>query len=175
MLGRWLRNRFYPPTAHVPATPSVNVIVSTPSQAAATAVLRKSTSASLSKWLNTTVRIKKGDYCPIEAGHKSIRVAVTDIKIASVPDKWGHAKDQPAVEVEVDLNGGVIFGGSATVSVGVNKHLLPRMEFEESAESIYAFHTTDDYFSFLRISVTHINLHDACADLNVVSVSINPR
>ena len=92
-----------------------------------------------------------------------------------MPDKWGHVKNQPAVEVDIDLGGAVTFGGSATVSLGVNKHLLPRMEFEESAESIYAFHTKDDYFSFLRICITHINIHDACADLSIVSVSIDPR
>lgn len=157
------------PTGPTSATP-ISLAAST------TALLHENRKASLDYWINATVRIRKGDYYSVGDDFRAMRISVTDIRAASIPDKWGDIrKDQLAVELEIDFGGGVVYGGASTVGVGVNKYLLPRMEHEESPESIYMFHTRDDHSVFLRICVTHINAHDACADVNVVRASISLR
>ena len=131
----------------------------------------------LNEWLNGTVRIRIGDYysCSDEA-ISPIRIEVTDIRTALIPDKYSSgAKEELGVELAVRLGGGMVYGGARTVYVGVNKYLMPRLEHDESAESIYAFHTTDQWFSFFRISITHINSHDRCADVSIVRLSASAR
>jgi hypothetical protein len=174
----WLYKKFHrsPPSISQspanPVAPAVQVVV--PSGTSKTALLHKNTSASLDHWLDVTVRIRKGDYYSVEAGYRKIRIEVTDIRTAPIPDKWGgHVKDQLAVELSVTTGGAVLYGGASTVFVAVNKFLVPTLEFEESAESIYAFHNKDGYSSFTRISVTHINTYDGCADVSLVDLSVH--
>ena len=88
-------------------------------------------------------------------------------------------KDELAVELYVDLGGAVVRGGASTVEVSVNKYLVPRVEDDEGLRSIYFFYATDpatdQYCTFLRICVTHINFHDGCADINIVKLSVSAR
>jgi hypothetical protein len=147
--------------------------VQTDKNSVPTAILRESKKASLRHWLKVNIRVRKGDYYPTNFAHPALKITVTDIRIASLPDKWDSKTDQLAVELDVDLGGHVIFGGASTLSVGVNKFLLPRAEHEESAESIYLFLNKDSYSMFLRICVTHINAHDNYAELSVVQSSID--
>jgi hypothetical protein len=172
----WLYEKFHHPPPKIPespASPVVPIVRVVPSGAAQTALLHKNTSASLDHWLDVTVRIRKGDYYSVEAGYRKIRIEVTDIRIAPISDKWGgHAKDQLAVELSVTTGGGVLYGGASTVFVDVNKFLVPTLGYEESAESIYAFRNKDTYCLLTRISVTHINAHDGCADVSLVDLSV---
>ena len=143
-----------------------------PEPVAQTPVLHKNTTGILKEWLNTTVRIRMGDYYTLEAS-SPMRIEVTDIRTALIPDKYSKGTEERlAVELDVGLGGALVYGGARTVKVNVNKYLVPRVEFHESAESIYAFYTTDHWFSFFRISVTHINSHDRCADVSIVSLSV---
>ena len=142
-----------------------------------TPVLHKNTTGALDEWLNATVRIRIGDYYSVES-RLPIRVEVTDIRMALIPDKYSRstgAEEKLAVELRLGLGGAIVYGGARTVYVSVNKYLVPRIEFDESAESIYAFHTTDQWFTFFRISVTHINSQDRCADVSIVELSVNAR
>lgn len=178
VLGRWLYNKFSPPTPAQPPQPSVAVTpsVAIRSGVGSTTVLHKNTKITLDHSVDVTVRIRMGDYYTAEADYRSIRVEVTDIRTASVPNKYGDSTTKKLVaELNVSVGGGIIYGGASTVSVGVNKYLVAQVEFDESAESIYAFHTKDSHYSFLRISVTHINAHDRCADVSIVQFSASAR
>ena len=142
-----------------------------------TPVLHKNTIGALDEWLNATVRIRLGDYYSVESS-LPIRVEVTDIRTALMPDKYSGsrgAKEELAVELKIHFGGGIVYGGARTVFVTVNKYLVPYMEVDESAESIYVFHTTDQRFNFFRIAVTHINSQDRCADVSIVKLSVNAR
>lgn len=175
-IGLLILGKFKRPPPSIPRSteslsPAAPVIV--PSAAAKTTLLHKSTSASLDHWLDETVRIRKGDYHSVKASYRTIRIEVTDIRMAPISDKFGmHTKDKLAVELYVNLGGGVLYGGTSTVFVDVNKFLVPCLEFEEGAESLFFFLNKDSYCSFMRISVTHINAHDGCADISLVDLSV---
>jgi hypothetical protein len=162
------------PAAH--EKPSATIGAAPASEGSVT-VLRMSKSASVNDWIGVTVRVRKGDY--YEAARSMtgpFRVEVVDIRTASIPDKFGHrSTDELAVELNVTVGGGVVYPGRRAVFVGVNRYLLPRTESEESADSVYALHVRDDYFSALCISVTHINAHEGCADVRIARITATPR
>ncbi len=141
-------------------------------------VLHKTTTASVNDWIGVTARIRKGDYYDIGQSTfgDPLRVEVADIRMASIPERHrDKPTDQLAVELNVMVGGGIVYPGERTVGLGVNRYLIPRLESDESAESVYAFHIRDDYFSALCVSVIHINSHDACADIRFSRISVAAR
>lgn len=139
--------------------------------------LSKSTSAVIHYFLKTTVRIRKGDYYSTAPGeYRTLRVEVADIREAEIPRQYGSSPSmQPAVELHIETGGGVVSGGICTINIGVNRFLVPRLGSDESNESVYHFFTRDDYCSMLRICVSHVNLHENIAEINILMISTSAR
>src|SRR4051812_694727 len=101
LVGGWAYRRWRPAPPPHAAAPPINQPVG-PS----TALLHKNTHAALKLWLNTDVRIKKGDYYFVGDNYWLKRVAVNDIRTELLPDNYSqHGKAQLAVELDLDLGG----------------------------------------------------------------------
>ena len=77
---------------------------------------------------------------------REVRVEVVDIRSSEIAAPGKFPKIETVAKLQVNLGGGLIYGGEWTKPTGVNKYLAPRAQHHESAESIYAFHMTEVCF-----------------------------
>lgn len=100
-----------------------------------------------------TVQINAGDYWEC-ASHK-IKVSVIDV----VTDSDKSADKGCSATLRVDTGGGIIHGGKDTDKISVNTYRVRpnNSTSDREPDGLYRYLYSDDFFSFLSVSVVHIN------------------
>lgn len=119
-----------------------------------------------------TKRIGAGDYFDL-ARDKTRKIRVTISSIDTIVDKTSISNDDAniiAATMKIDLGGSILYGGERTEMVGVNTFRIPQVKGDEAKSGVFSFYNTNEYTSFVRILVEHINKHTAEVDINILHV-----
>lgn len=136
---------------------------------------KKSTSSVISKnkkkeignSLRRTFKIRIGDFETISWRSSSLKISIIDIVLEMFKLNRFEMESYGA-ELEVDTGGGLVFGGFSVKEAGVNRYKIPVKKFQnEEPCSVFTFNCSDEYFSFMRVYVEHINPHTNEVTLNV--------
>jgi hypothetical protein len=100
-----------------------------------------------------TIQITAGDYW--ECASDRLKVNVADI----LTDGENLDATGFAVTLRVDTGGGIIHGGENTQYLSVNTYLVHpnNSASDKEPDSLYRYLYSEEFFSFLSISVIHVN------------------
>jgi len=106
----------------------------------------------------TTIKITAGDYRDFLWKSRKVRITVTEIVKETFNFHSIGKKESYGAVIYIDTGGGIVYGGEESKYVEVNKYLVPKKLFQDQEPcSIYSFYITEDYFSFFRVFIEHIN------------------
>lgn len=116
-------------------------------------------------------RVNVGDFVDIPRDHgRKIRITITGLHEIEIPvGVLNQTKRENAVVIAVDLREPA-YCGTDVKKTGHNRFLVPQLEGDEELKSVFCFRNSEDYTSFIRIAIEHINPSSGTVDLSVVHV-----
>jgi hypothetical protein len=137
----------------------------------ASAVISESRKKDVGNSLRKTMKIRVGDFETFPWRSSNLKISVIDIVQETFKMQCVELESY-GVDLEVNTGGGLVFGGYSAKETDVNRYKIPVKRFQnEEPCSIFAFHCGDNYFSFMRICVEHVNPHTNEVTLNVFCYS----
>jgi len=116
---------------------------------------------------NIEISVKEGGYIDVPWKLGSYRITLKNI-VNEAFDLRHLGKASEGVELLVNANGGLIFGGEYAKRTGVNQWKIPLSEgSREEPYSVYSHFVFEGRLSFFRCFVSHINPHSREATLNI--------
>lgn len=120
-------------------------------------------------------RIFEGGFREFIWGSKTVRISVPRIVRENFYlSQLRSGQEASGAEVQLSMGGGLVYSGADCRETGVNQYLMPQKEFQdEEPYSVYAYHTGEKYFHFMRIYVDHVNQHSRQVTLDLVFVNVD--
>ncbi|HYX06810.1 MAG TPA: hypothetical protein VE912_08775 [Bacteroidales bacterium] len=112
----------------------------------------------LSFTIDRNIILKEGDFIVLNDNYNNkIKISLNSIKKL----KGLNGFDADSIlfaDINVDIGGGIVFGGKHAIMNSVNTYFVPKMKYgEQETNSIYYYYLKDKSFTFFQLFVQNIN------------------